>query len=191
MTAESHVDDDLPGYLLGALDADEQERVAKHLTSCPRCAAERAAEADVLTALAATVDAVTPGPNVKRSVVAEARRTAVAPQRPKSILPFRIDPRSSNPVLRWASLGVAAAFIVGLVGGVTGWAIVLGDRLDQKTNDLNTSRNTLEALVHSGKIATMDGSINATPVRAALGIPSSGTGAVIGRPHPREARRAV
>jgi len=65
------------------------------------------------------------------------------------------------------------------VGGVTGWAIVLGDRLDQKTNDLNTSRNTLEALVHSGKIATMDGSINATPVRAALGIPSSGTGAVV------------
>ena len=179
MTMESHVDDDIGGYLLGALEPDERARVATHLASCPRCSSERAADAEVLTALASSVDDVEPGSGVRRRVLLEVRRTSGDVETPRSILPFRMDPNSSNRVLRWASLGVAAAFIVGLVGGVTGWAVVLGDRLDQKNNDLNASRNTLETLVHSGKIATMDGAINATPVHGALGIPASGSGAVV------------
>lgn len=179
MTAGAHIDADLPGYLLGALEGEDRARVAEHLASCERCAAERAADAEALTALAASVDDVSPDAAVRRSLLAGVGRVGGATPRPRSLLPFRIDPGSSNPVLRWASIGMAAAFIFGLVGGVTGWALVLGDRLDQKTNDLNASRNTLETLVHSGKIATMDGAINATPVHAAVGIPASGTGAVV------------
>lgn len=180
MTAEAHVDADLPGYLLGALEPEDRARVAQHLASCERCAAERAADAEALTALSAAVDDITPDATLRRTVLAGVIEHAPGDTtRPRSLLPFRIDVASSNPVLRWASIGMAAAFIFGLVGGVTGWALVLGDRLDQKTNDLNASRNTLETLVHSGKIATMDGAINATPVHAAVGIPASGTGAVV------------
>lgn len=179
MTAEAHVDADLPGYLLGALEAEDRTRVAEHLATCERCAAGRAADAEVLTALTASVDDMMPDATVRRSLLAAIGHVPGDTPRPRSLLPFRIDLTSSNPVLRWASIGMAAAFIFGLVGGVTGWALVLGDRLDQKTSDLNASRNTLETLVHSGKIATMDGAINATPVHAAVGIPASGTGAVI------------
>jgi anti-sigma factor RsiW len=37
-----HVREELGGYILGALEPDEQEAVAAHLASCPECAAEHA-----------------------------------------------------------------------------------------------------------------------------------------------------
>jgi hypothetical protein len=38
----SHVLDELGGYVLGALEPEEREAVARHLAECPQCAAEHA-----------------------------------------------------------------------------------------------------------------------------------------------------
>jgi anti-sigma-K factor RskA len=173
-----HVDGDISGYLLGALEPAERARVRAHINACERCAGLGVTEVAVLTALAQDVDPVRPPDGVRRNIMVAAR-SGKPMRHGRTLLPFRLDVTSRNPALRWASLGVAAAFVVGLVGGVTGWALVLGDRLDKRDSQLNASRNTLATLVHSSNIATMDGSINATPVRAALGTTSSGTGTVL------------
>ena len=164
MMRDAHVDDEIAGYLLDMVDARQRGRIAAHLAGCPQCARVRRDQALVLTPLAADVDDVVPPPMLKRRLLAEARASlepASAPEptlaRPHSLLPFKLDPASSNRFLRWASLWMAAAFIIGLVGGVTGWALVLGDRLDRKSNELDASRDTLETLIHSDAIATMDG----------------------------------
>lgn len=186
MMRNAHVDDEIAGYLLDMVDAREQRRIAAHLAGCPQCARVRRDQALVLTPLAADVDDVVPPLMLKRRLLAEARASlepASAPEptlaRPHSLLPFRLDPASSNRFLRWASLWMAAAFIIGLVGGVTGWALVLGDRLDRKSNELDASRDTLETLIHSDAIATMDGNVGSTPVRGAIGVQPSGTGMLV------------
>jgi hypothetical protein len=188
MMRNAHVDDEIAGYLLDMVDARQRGRIAAHLAGCSQCARVRRDQALVLAPLAADVDDVVPPLMLKRGLLAEARASlepepAPAPQRtpvrPHSLLPFRLDPASSNRFLRWASLWMAAAFIIGLVGGVTGWALVLGDRLDRKSNELDASRDTLETLIHSDAIATMDGNVGSTPVRGAIGVQPSGTGMLV------------
>jgi hypothetical protein len=88
-----------------------------------------------------------------------------------------MDPSSRNAFLRWASLGMALAFIVGLVGGVTGWALFLGDRLGHRDDAFD--QDTIEMLVGSDHVITADGAYNGTAVHAALGIESSGTGVFV------------
>lgn len=188
MMRNAHVDDELAAYLLDDMDRRQRRRIAAHLAGCPRCARARHDQAVVLTSLAGDVDDLVPPPTVKLRLLAQAR-APLAPEvvavreptimPPRSLLPFRLDPASSNRFLRWASLWMAAAFIIGLVGGVTGWALVLGDRLDKKSNQLDASRDTLETLIHSDAIATMDGNVGTKPVRAAIGVGPSGTGMLV------------
>ena len=180
-----HVEDLIDGYALAALDRTESAHVRDHLRDCDGCRRVLAETRQVLSVLPRQLEPLTPRPSVKASLLAAARaddavsgRYAAA-DRPARLLPFRMDRGSSNAVLRWASLGVAAAFIIGLVGGLTGWAVVLGDRLDKRKDDLGKSHDTIETLLHSDHVVRLQSTYAGLDVRAVVAIPATGTGALL------------
>lgn len=172
MRMQAHVDELIDGYALGALDRDETRVARAHLDACARCRASLARTRATLLALPEALDELAPPRDSKLRLLAAARAESARgaavtePDRPSRLLPFRIDRNSSNPLLRWASLGMAAAFIVGLVGGVTGWAVVLGDRQAPRDDDLAKNRDAIETLVRSQRLFAMSGSDAGREVRA-------------------------
>lgn len=169
-----HVDALLDGYLLGALDPAEADAAHRHVARCARCRRLLARPGEVIAVLPDALDELTPRPTVRRALLAAVRADAAVPQRPPRLLPFRMDAKSPNPFLRWASLGMAAAFIVGLVGGVTGWALVFGDRLQKQDPNAPNDRDTLETVLGSRRLVTLRGAYAGRDVRALVAVPDAG-----------------
>ncbi len=183
MRMQAHVDELIDGYALGALDGDEAEAAGDHLRACARCRGLLARTQATLLALPDALDELSPRREARLRLLAAARvdgeqATGVEPERPRRLLPFRMDRDSSNPLLRWASLGMAAAFILGLVGGVTGWAVVLGDRNAPRDDELAKNRDAIETLVRSQRLFTMSASYGGRDVRA-IAAPGAGGHATV------------
>lgn len=66
-----HLDDILPEWALGTLDASAQEAAERHLAGCARCRAEAARLKPVRDGLTALVSPVAPPPEVLQRVVAQ------------------------------------------------------------------------------------------------------------------------
>src|SRR5262245_6265628 len=73
MSSAPHVDDFLIEHALGTLDTNERSLVDSHLIGCPRCAAEKARTAEVLTGLAQALTPAAPAPGVRARLLARAR----------------------------------------------------------------------------------------------------------------------
>ncbi len=195
----AHVDNLIDGYVLRALAPSEHRAVADHIDTCDACRARAIETTAVVNTLPLQLDELSPRRALKMAILATARADTVPDRladrpgsaevladrsasaevlaaRPASMLPFRMNRTSSNPILKWASLGVAAAFIIGIVGGLAGWAVVLGDRLDKKKDDLGKSNDTIETLVHSDNVIRMQGTFHGADIKAVLAMPSSGAG---------------
>jgi hypothetical protein len=110
MTGDGHQqwEDDLGGYLLGALDDAEARRMQAHLAGCPRCQEDERRLSVSLDALAGDVPQV-PVPRGLERKVMRAAREARAPARRWGPLPV--------PALRPAFALGAAALVAGAVGG--------------------------------------------------------------------------
>lgn len=171
-----HVEDLVDGYLLGALEPAEAGMAGAHVDSCVACRQLLRESRQTIALLPESVEEMLPRTDVKlrlmSAVRAEVRAVAAPPRGPASMLPFRMDLRSSNRALRWASLGVAAAFIFGVVGGLAGWALILGDRLNQKDDDLVKGRDALETLLHSDHQIRIESHYRDADVTAVLALPS-------------------
>jgi anti-sigma-K factor RskA len=70
MVRELHIVEDLPGYLLGCLEAEEVVRVEEHLESCEACRRELAAFQEVSALFAASLVQIDPPERVKRELMA-------------------------------------------------------------------------------------------------------------------------
>jgi len=113
----------LGAYVLGALDADERQRVDEHVRRCPDCAAELA-EFQALPPLLDRVrledletPPVTPSPGLFERVAAAAAADA-APRRPAVRRPAA-RPQAAR---RWL-VAAAAVAVLGVGGGATWWVV--------------------------------------------------------------------
>jgi len=70
MVRETHIVEDLPGYVLGCLEAEEVVRVEEHLKGCKTCRDELAAFQEVSAWLAASLVQNDPPERVKRELMA-------------------------------------------------------------------------------------------------------------------------
>ena len=119
MTACEHVRPELGGYILGALEPEEEAAVREHLATCAQCAAEHASMTGLprLLALAAPMaEAGPPAPAVEERVL-----DAIAGERPQR------SPRRRLPRLRALAAAAAALAAVAVAllarrafGGITG-----------------------------------------------------------------------
>lgn len=69
-----HVDDLLPGYALGCLDAQEERQVIEHLAECARCRAELERYDQVAADLPLAVAMSEPAPELKQRLLSRARQ---------------------------------------------------------------------------------------------------------------------
>jgi len=181
----AHVIDDLPAYAIGLMREREAAAVRAHLERCASCAAELASTRALLAALPAQLEDASPRADVRAGLRARvlADRAGIHDDTPASLLPFRIDPSSRNLFLRLASLWMLCAFIVGIVGGLTGWALLLGDRLQKRGDGANGG----------GPAATLRAGVPAVAAHGAAPVPPSvAASAPAGvPPGPERAPRAV
>lgn len=70
MVRGTHIVEDLPGYVLGCLEAEEVRRVEDHLEDCEACRRELSAYQDVAARLAASLVQIDPPERVKRELMA-------------------------------------------------------------------------------------------------------------------------
>ncbi|MBI3741831.1 MAG: anti-sigma factor [Chloroflexi bacterium] len=160
MPRENHVEEWIPFYLLGGLDAYETEMVEKHL---PRCAQCRAVLEDLrggAQALPYAARPIPPSPRVKRDlfnrVHADLRANSAASQ-------ARAIATSANwfDWLRVPSRAVALASLILLVLSIA-WALSLRAQVDQLHAQVNEQRVALTLL---SKPSTVTKDFQATAVQ--------------------------
>ncbi|MDI3340723.1 MAG: zf-HC2 domain-containing protein, partial [Sphaerobacter sp.] len=127
--------DDLPAYVLGALDAEDCQAMAAHLAACPLCQQERQRLEATLGALATLAPPVSPPPDLRNRLLAQVTAKAdgfgtMPPESWVTVAP----PLARTRPSRWTrfALVAAAALIVGL--GV--WLAVLARDLAGVRADL-------------------------------------------------------
>ena len=119
MTSRDHVRHELGGYVLGALEPEEEAAVREHLASCSECAAEHASVAGLpgLLALAAPMaEAGPPAPALEERVldaIAGERPRRTPRHRPRWLRPRVLLPASAA----LAAVAVAVALVIALGGG--------------------------------------------------------------------------
>jgi anti-sigma-K factor RskA len=96
-TPDSHVDDVIDAYALGALELAEVDAVERHLETCPRCRALVARARALSDAFLLAVPQIAPPPGLRerlmRRIAAEAASTATSEPTPA--------PPATNPVARF------------------------------------------------------------------------------------------
>jgi anti-sigma factor RsiW len=130
-----HVHEELGGYLLGALEPAEREAVARHLETCPECAAEHAHLAGLPALLqhADGLDIPPPPPAVEERLLDRvAQEAGVRPRRGRAgMLGLLARPRRWRPRLGRGRAALAAAVAGAALGAaVTALAVGGGDEGD-------------------------------------------------------------
>ncbi|HET6597444.1 MAG TPA: anti-sigma factor [Anaerolineales bacterium] len=151
MSNEAHIDDLLPAYAVGSLEADELRRVEEHLLSCLICRKEASSFEAVIEELSVAAPEVVPSAALKDRLM----RQVMPPKRQDKVL----DPIASRPF--WERLlpawGLASLF---LIVGLAASSFLLWQRV-----------NTLE-------YATAPGGMRAVPLNATDAAPDA-TGFVL------------
>ena len=116
MTGRDHVRDELGGYVLGALEPEEEAAVREHLATCSECAAEHASVAGLprLLALAAPMaEAGPPAPALEERVLdaIAGGRPQWSPRRRRLLRPRMLVPAAA------ALAAVVIAVVIALGGG--------------------------------------------------------------------------
>jgi len=111
MSAEIHVLDLLPAYVLGSLEADEARQVEQHLLSCLTCRAESNALQDVAEHLSLLSPIAVPPPDLKNRLM-----QGVRDMRLRENVPAQVSKRSWMerllPIWGLTSLGLIIALII-------------------------------------------------------------------------------
>jgi anti-sigma factor RsiW len=134
MSIHDDIQEMLPAYALGALEADEAARADAHLTSCERCSRVLDEYRPVASAIALTVPLIQPPPDLKARTMRRATAKVAA----------RIVEAAAAPPRRWSSSWFAptfagAALIIALVAlGWNAWQSVQLSRQVQAQRDLMT-----------------------------------------------------
>ena len=104
------------GYVIGALDPEEERAFSAHLSLCAECAAEVASLSGVLPALAEAVPQAAPSLDLKTRVLAAATSVADVPASSKvvSIGATRPSPARASGMRLWLPLAAMLALTVGL-----------------------------------------------------------------------------
>src|ERR1043166_6075411 len=110
------------GYVIGALDRDEQRAFEAHLEECAACAADVASFSRVLPELAASVPDVAPPLDLRGRVLASVRAATPAPT---SVAVTHFEPRRRSVVGMW--LPVAALLTLAL--GLGAYSLTLRQRI--------------------------------------------------------------
>jgi anti-sigma-K factor RskA len=76
MSEHDNFYDDIPAYMLGALDPDEARALEHHAETCDRCQDELRGLTPAVRALPETVDRETPPPELRARLMAEVRSAA-------------------------------------------------------------------------------------------------------------------
>jgi hypothetical protein len=136
----------LPLYVLGALDADEAEQVAVHLPLCPSCTADLVRFESVTGALAAPLKPVTPDPSLRSKLF---ERIAETPQETAVPLAAAAPVATAMPnvvsltkprKMPWQTwLVAAAAALLILAGGAGYW-------INSLANDRDDAQQTVAML---------------------------------------------
>jgi len=175
MNQAQHIDDLVAGYLLGALERDEHARVDAHLTACASCQRVYDESRELLAVLPADAEDLAPRPNVKQQLL----RTAAMETRPSPANVTRIEEsRAWSRVRQWAPMAAAAA-VIAIVAGVTSWAVILNNRLNERDDELAQLNQLVDSIAASGAVLTMEGTDAAPDLRAALVVPEDGRGVVV------------
>ena len=150
MTDRDHVRNELGGYVLGALEPEEEAAVREHLASCSQCAAEHASVAGLpgLLALAAPMaEAGPPAPALEERVL-----DAIAGERP-----HRAPPRRRR-LPRARVLVPAVAFVTAVVVAVV---LVLSGGGDERAPGFEVALQPVAGKTASGRalLASADAGI--------------------------------
>ena len=111
MSADTHVFELLPAYVLGSLDEDERLMVSDHLSGCPVCTAELAGYQTLADQLALATPAALPSPDLKRRLMAR--------------LPSPHSTRSNQERLAWWQQRPDFARRAALTWGVISFLLIL------------------------------------------------------------------
>lgn len=162
---DSHVTELIDGFLLGALDPVEEERVHAHVLECPACAQLLAEARPAVDALAEGVPA-DPLPAPDRAA-GRARLLAAAGGRP-AMLSHR-----GRPVPAW-TLAAAASVAVILVTGLSAWVVSLSNRLEDREAELAAARQAAASFAATAQTLHMESDYDGNAIDAAIAVPAEG-----------------
>jgi hypothetical protein len=141
------------GYVLGALDPEEEQAVREHLASCDLPHDEFAELGAVVRYLAEDVDLVDPPASLKTRIMAaaaadlEQRRGPAGPPESRRVVQFpaaeeRETRRRRTSVIGWG-LRIAAVLVIAALGA---WNLRLQQDLNSVRRDLNTALQPTNAV---------------------------------------------
>lgn len=138
MSEHEEMENAIAAWVLGATDADEAEKIAKHVEGCASCRAAAARFRRVIDAIPLGVEEVEPPPRLRQRILAAASaRPATAPARTE--VPVLIPRRRRRMMVRLVSRvpvsAAAAAVLLALAAG-----LVVGDIAGRTTPAVQTSQ---------------------------------------------------
>ena len=145
-----HVEDLIPAYALGALEADEREALESHADQCAYCSALLRHHLEAVGMMATAVPSATPPPELRERVLAEA--DTYVTHTPATRVPMDSDSIGRSRLTRWAvPVFSAAAGISVLFLGVL-LSLVMNLRedvkiLNEETVNLNEERANLISMI--------------------------------------------
>ncbi len=137
-------DENLPAFVLGALDAEESARVRKHLERCPRCQAEYRSYQQVTTALAYSAPLQEPPAHLREVI-----RTLTALPPLTGVTSFGKQPSAFGlPTSRlWKIPQVFLAAVLFFTVGLLGWNIHLHQRVTVLQEEMVDAHEVGEVLM--------------------------------------------
>lgn len=138
-----HISELIPGYALGALDAEERMLVDVHLAQCPECRAELDLFRPVVASLAFAAEVREPSPELRDRVLAQVAASPIdfvaareRKQRRRRLTTFR----------GWA-LAIAAVFV-----GLVVWNVMLQVQVMQQRDHLQEQVEVVALLALSDQV---------------------------------------
>ncbi len=162
--SDGHVDDLIPGYVLGALEPSEFARVDEHVLTCTECAEELAESRSTVSLLPFGVPQVSPPPDVKAALFARISQVQQATGAVSASMPAPVDPlrtptlpasstspandRPNDATSRrsgwWRSLPMVTTVpLVLAVGLLSVWSLTLRDDAQSRASEIRDLREAL------------------------------------------------
>jgi len=149
MTLETHVEELIPFYALGALDAREAERVEKHLPTCAQCRAILDEVRGGAEALPYAATPIHPSAQLKQRLMGRVQADLGSIQAAKPT-PVRLRGGWFNWLLV-PSRAIAIAAMILLIVSIA-WAASLNGQVEQLRSQVNEQRAALALLSQSGAV---------------------------------------